>query len=150
MRILIIAIGRGGGYQLNEWLALELGYKMLHEPIWNKLDINQNNIVVKYNIGEIEGVIDLEFTNWDKIIGLTRLDTYNTAISQISAWESKEYRIGYEVSNEWIENNKLNIEHIQKKVEEKIRYGMGNSIVDPTIEYFPNLLTMLKRDANLR
>jgi hypothetical protein len=27
MRILIIAIGRSGGYQLNEWLALELGYK---------------------------------------------------------------------------------------------------------------------------
>jgi radical SAM superfamily enzyme YgiQ (UPF0313 family) len=34
-----------------------------------------------------------------------------------------------------------------KDVIEQIRYGMGNSIVDPTIEYFPNLINMLKRDA---
>ena len=42
------------------------------------------------------------------------------------------------------------MDHKPKKVEEKIRYGMGNSIKDPTIEYFPNLLTMLKRDASIR
>jgi hypothetical protein len=34
-----------------------------------------------------------------------------------------------------------------KSVIEQIRYGMGNSIVDPTVEYFPNLISMLKRDA---
>jgi len=33
-----------------------------------------------------------------------------------------------------------------KAVEEKIRYGMGNSIKDPTVEYFPNLINMLERD----
>ena len=32
MIILIIALKRSGGHQLNEWLALELGYKMIHEP----------------------------------------------------------------------------------------------------------------------
>ena len=36
MRILIIAMGRRGGYQLNQWLTLELNYKMIHEPVNNK------------------------------------------------------------------------------------------------------------------
>lgn len=120
MRILIIAIARSGGYQLNEWLALELGYKMLHEPIWKKLSIDENNIVVKYNIGEIKEATDIDLTNWDKIIGLTRIDTYNTSISQVAALERKEYRLGYEVSNEWIEKNKTDIVHFQKWVEEKV------------------------------
>ena len=56
MRILIIALARSGGYQLNEWLALELGYKMIHEPIWNNKSIEGNDIVVKYNISEIENI----------------------------------------------------------------------------------------------
>ena len=54
MRILIIALARSGGYQLNEWLALELGYKMIHEPIRTNESIEGDNIVVKYLINEIE------------------------------------------------------------------------------------------------
>ena len=54
MRILIIALARSGGYQLNEWLALELGYKMIHEPIRTNQSVEGDNIVVKYLINEIE------------------------------------------------------------------------------------------------
>ena len=64
MRILIIAIGRSGGYQLNEWLSIEMGYKMIHEPTRNNLSINQDNIVVKYNIDEIENINDIDITKW--------------------------------------------------------------------------------------
>jgi hypothetical protein len=64
MRILIIAIGRSGGYQLNGWLSNEMGYKMIHEPTRNNLSINQDNIVVKYNIDEIENINDIDITKW--------------------------------------------------------------------------------------
>jgi hypothetical protein len=70
MRILIIALRRSGGYQLNQWLALELGYKMIHEPIRSNQSIEGDNIVVKYLIDEIQNTKDIDLENWDKIIGL--------------------------------------------------------------------------------
>ena len=57
MRILIIALGRSGGYQLNEWLALELGYKMVHEPIRTNQSIEGDNIVVKYLLFHMSFII---------------------------------------------------------------------------------------------
>ena len=48
MRILIIALVRSGGHQLNEWLALELGYKMIHEPI----KTNQSKARINLNIDQ--------------------------------------------------------------------------------------------------
>ena len=113
MRILIIALPRSGGYQLNEWLATELGYKMIHEPIWNNKSIEGNNIVVKYNISEIENIMDIDFPNWDKIIGLTRKDARECAISQTRAAQTKEWRSGYEVSEEWIIENEIDIKHFE-------------------------------------
>ena len=102
MRILIIALGRSGGYQLNEWLALELGYKMVHEPMKTNESIEGDDIVVKYLITDIEDKNIINYKNWDKIIGLTREDTMECAISQIKAVQTSEWRIGYEVSDEWI------------------------------------------------
>lgn len=122
MRILIIAIARSGGHQLNEWLALELGYKMIHEPIWNKLDINENNIVVKYLINEIENRMDIDFINWDKIIGLTRMDVRECAISQTKAVQTNEWRDGYEVNSEWINQNETDIKHFEEWVNKRNDY----------------------------
>ena len=46
--------------------------------------------------------MDIDFTNWDKIIGLTRIDVRECAISQTKAVQTNEWRGGYEVSNEWL------------------------------------------------
>jgi hypothetical protein len=113
MRILIIALARSGGYQLNEWLALELGYKMIHEPIRTKESIEDDNIVVKYLINEIENIKDIDFSNWDKIIGLTRTDVRECAISQTKAVETKEWQSPYEVSSEWIIKNQNDIKKFE-------------------------------------
>ena len=72
MRILIIALGRSGGYQLNKWLALELGYKMIHEPIRRNASIEGNNIVVKYLVSDIQNRTDIDLQNWDKIIAVVQ------------------------------------------------------------------------------
>ena len=120
MRILIIALSRSGGYQLNQWLALELGYKMIHEPIRTKQSIDGDNIVVKYLINEIENRMNIDFTNWDKIIGLTRMDVGECAISQTKAVQTNEWRNGYDVNNEWINQNKIHIKHFEEQINNRI------------------------------
>jgi hypothetical protein len=120
MRILIIAIGRSGGTILNQWLALELRYKILNEPIWNKLSIEENDIVVKYNIGEIEKTSDVNLSNWDKIIGLIREDSYDTAISQYRGDQKNEWNCVYDVSDKWIKENHLNIKKTEEQIIKKI------------------------------
>jgi hypothetical protein len=122
MRILIIAVGRSGGYQLNQWLALELNCKMIHEPVNNKLNIDGDNIVVKCLINEIKNNMDIDFTNWDKIIGLTRKNTIECAISYAAAAERNEWRNGYEVTNEWILNNIETINKNQQGIVDETDY----------------------------
>ena len=122
MRILIIALARSGGYQLNEWLALELGYKMVHEPIRTNQSVEGDNIVVKYLINEIENRMDIDFTNWDKIIGLTRIDARECAISQTKAVQTNEWRGGYEVNSEWINQNETDIKHFEEWVNKRNDY----------------------------
>ena len=122
MRILIIALARSGGYQLNEWLALELGYKMIHEPIKTNQSIEGDNIVVKYLINEIENRNIIDYENWDKIIGLIREDVRECAISQTIAIQQSEWRTGYEVSEEWIKENQKNIKDFEEWVINQIDY----------------------------
>lgn len=122
MRILIIALARSGGYQLNEWLSLELGYKMIHEPIRTNQSIEGDNIVVKYLINEIENRTDIDYTNWDKIIGLTRLNVRECAISQTKAVQTNKWRDGYEISREWINENEIDIKHFEEWVIEQNEY----------------------------
>jgi hypothetical protein len=122
MRILIIAMGRSGGYQLNQWLALELNYKMIHEPINNKLNINGDNIVVKCLLNEIKNEKNFDFKNWDKIIGLIRTDVRECAISHTSATERNVWRSGYEITNEWILNNIETINKNQRWIESGNNY----------------------------
>ena len=122
MRILIIALKRSGGHQLNEWLALELGYKMIHEPIRTNQSVEGDNIVVKYLVNEIENKMDIDFTNWNKIIGLTRMDVRECAISQTRAVQTNEWRVGYEVSGEWINQNETDIKHFEEWVNKRNDY----------------------------
>ena len=100
-RILIIAMGRSGGYGLGKWISTELNYTYYHEPIYNGISTEGDNIVVKYLINEIEGN-ENELNGWDKIIGLIRENERECAISQTYAVENGEWRKGYELSEEWI------------------------------------------------
>jgi len=122
MRILIIALRRSGGYQLNRWLTLELGYKMIHEPIRSNQSIEGNNIVVKYLIDEIQNTEDIDLENWDKIIGLVRNDTIECAKSFVYAEQIDRWHGGYEMTSEWIEDNKENIIGLESILKNQIDY----------------------------
>ena len=122
MRILIIAVGRSGGHQLNMWLSKELGYKMIHEPKIIPKKINENNIVVKYVVNKMESIDNINLNNWDKIIGLTRVDTLECATSYIKAIETKNYRNRYYINDEWVNQKKLEIIQFAKQINKRNNY----------------------------
>ena len=122
MRILIIALMRSGGYQLNEWLAKELGYKMIHEPIRRNASIEGNNIVVKYLVNDIQNRTDIDLENWDKIIGLTREDVRECAKSSVYAEQTNKWHVQYKMTNEWIEGNKESIIKREFSLKNEINY----------------------------
>jgi hypothetical protein len=142
MRILIIAMGRSGGYSLLNWIGSEKGYQTIHEPTVDNEDMlsiykmrllskNKNNTVVKFLINEIENELDaFDWSKWDKIIGLIRNDTLECAISHCWALASNSWRDCYEISNEWI------IENEEKIKEEEYRLQKNKEVISniPQIE----------------
>jgi LPS sulfotransferase NodH len=50
-----------------------------------------------------------EIIKFDKVIFLTRIDNFDAAISHITARDSEEWHKEYEVTSEWIEENKIRI-----------------------------------------
>jgi hypothetical protein len=121
MRILIVAPQRTGGNVFSKWLSFELSYRWVHEPFHinhNMLDeINDlmllNNVVMKLNPHEWDGYYDEEklFNSFDKIIGLTRKDIYDSAISFVKAIKSNNFTGRYNVDDEWINQNKQEIDY---------------------------------------
>jgi hypothetical protein len=129
MRILIIAMGRSGGYSLLNWIGSEKRYQTIHEPTMDIGDIlsiykmrllakNKNNTVVKYLISEIENELDtFDWSNWDKIIGLIRNNTRECAISHCWALSSNIWSGCYEISNEWITENEEEIKQEESRLQ---------------------------------
>jgi hypothetical protein len=115
MRILIIAGGRTGGKRFSEWLSMETKHYLVHEPFydWNneKRDFNKDNIIVKVLVNEYLELAPPNFINtFDKVIGLIRTDTKDTAISQTYGILNNTWQEKYNISNEWINMNKDFIE----------------------------------------
>jgi hypothetical protein len=129
MRILIIAMGRSGGYSLLKWIGSEKEYQTIHEPTKDNGDIlsiykmrllakNKNNTVVKYLISEIENELNtFDWSNWDKVIGLIRNDIRECAISHCWALSSNIWRDSYEITNEWLINNEEEIKEEESRLQ---------------------------------
>jgi hypothetical protein len=113
MRVCIVAMARSGGYGLGEWISTELNHTYYHEPIYNGITTEGDNIVVKYLITEIDKT-ENALIGWDKIIGLVRENKRECAISQTYAVENKEWRRGYKLNSEWISER----ENVIKEYEE--------------------------------
>jgi hypothetical protein len=122
MRILIIAVERSGGFQLTKWISWEMGCKPIHEPIMTPQSVEGENVVVKYLVGEIKDNKDIDLTNWDKIIGLVRMDTYDSAISQTRCLERNKWHEPYELREQWIQNNLELINENEKVIKSNINY----------------------------
>jgi hypothetical protein len=138
MRILIISLARSGGYQFNDWLALELEYERVHEPIVRRVSTEgKDNIVVKHLINDYENDINLhnDLKNWDRIIGLTRNDTYNAAISHVYALQKQQWRLPYSVSDEWILENEKEIKEIEQWFINSVNYSKTIKEIELFVTY---------------
>jgi hypothetical protein len=118
-RILIVAMGRSGGYNLGMWLSKELDYKFIHEPKINNLDEAGYNIVTKYLITEWEVQKNPLLYRYDKIIGLIREGDRECAISQCWAEQKNQWRNNYTITDEWITENESYINEMEDWVKRK-------------------------------
>jgi len=116
MRIGIIGMGRSGGFNLGQWIALELGYPYKHEPYINNLDTNGKNVVVKWLYSEWNDS-DKNLPDMDKWIGLWRENIRECAISHAKSYQTGEWRTPYTLTTEWIEENEEYISGIQKEIQ---------------------------------
>ena len=123
MRILIIANQRTGSTTLGQWLSYELNYRFINEPK-TPIEILESDVVVKslyialpfkdFNINDL-------IKKYDKIIGLTRKDTFECAISLLYCQENYikyPYHGIYNVDDKWISNRKEKIEILSNSIEE--------------------------------
>ena len=94
---------------------------MIHEPNITNESTEGDNIVVKHLITDIEKENDIDYKNWDKIIGLIREDVRECAISQTVAIQKDQWRVGYEVTDEWIKENEETIQYYEGWVKDKIQ-----------------------------
>jgi hypothetical protein len=130
MRVLIISPQRTGGNVFSKWLTHELSYikgsnesshQRAHEPfninhnLIDKIDyfMQLDNVVMKVNPFEWRNYIDDKtlYNSFDKIIGLTREDVLDSAISYTKAIETNNFNKKYLLHNQWIVNNKEIIEN---------------------------------------
>jgi hypothetical protein len=109
MRILIIAGTRVGGTSFGDWLSLELGIPFIMEP--DSIN-NSNNWINGKCVTKIIYSKDCDKhinKSWDKIIGITRTNTYECAISNIWFKDFKSGHKKYIIKEGWIEQNKSRI-----------------------------------------
>jgi len=130
MRILIIALPRTGSKVFTKWLSKELGYKEYVEP--NRMEniegIEGDNVVVKWDSWEMDPIV--AEGDWDKVILLSRENTYDQSISLVRARERGDtWWVGsqYTITREWIKRNGIEIglrkEYLDNEREKLNRYN---------------------------
>ncbi|MEY4572096.1 MAG: hypothetical protein RLZ10_1322 [Bacteroidota bacterium] len=170
MRILVLSHTRCGSTTLCKWLERELNVELDETPyseiLFNSV-FEKENIIRKIVVEEYFPTKE-EIDKFDKVIFLNRKNIFDTAISHITANNLKEWHIQYEVTNEWIEENKikiLNISNYLNGLKMKINNYNGfhityediyvnKSSIYKILDYMgivsPNHLDMLEYDKKYR
>jgi LPS sulfotransferase NodH len=111
MRILILSHTRCGSTILSKWLEKELGIELDETP-YNKITFNyvfeKENIIRKIVVEEYSPTKEV-IEKFDKVICLSRENNVDSAISFINADNKSRWHDTYEITNDWIEDNKNKI-----------------------------------------
>ena len=132
MKVIIVAMGRSGGYRLGEWISTELNLTYYHEPLISGEMVTEENRVVKYLLDEWRRM-DTK-PEYDILIGLIREDSIECSISHIKGNEIGNFRIGYEVSEEWLKRNEENIKR-ESLIMDSWKIEMESLPTDTLISY---------------
>ena len=170
MKILILSHTRCGSTTLCKWLEKELNIELDETP-YNKIAFNsvfeKENIIRKIVVEEYFPTKE-EIDRFDRAIFLIRNNNIDAAISYTIANNLDEWHKEYEVTNEWIEKNKINIIIVSDYISElkrKLKDYSGfhityediyinknsvNSILDYIGIKSPEHLNMLNHDKKYR
>ena len=170
MKVLILSHQRCGSTTLCKWLSKELNIN-LDGNHYNSETFNLvffNNDIIKKNEVEDYYPTKEDISKFNKVIYLTRDDSINTAISCITAKNTNNYHDEYEITKEWIDENKNDIlKQIFKYDELKLRLKeykglqtkyegiyVNKSEIYSILNYmniqFPKYLHMLNYDGKYR
>jgi len=120
MRILILSHTRCGSTTLCKWLGKELNIELDETP-YNKIVFNsvfeKENIIRKIVVEEYFPTKE-EIDRFDRAIFLIRNNNIDAAISYTIANNLDEWHKEYRVTNEWIENNEIEIINISNYIRE--------------------------------
>jgi LPS sulfotransferase NodH len=128
MKILILSHTRCGSTTLCKWISNELNIELDETP-YDKNTFNsifkKNSIIRKIVIEEYVPPTNI-INKFDKVICLSRENSIDTAISFINADNKGRWHDTYEITNEWINDNKNKIietvykyEHLKSRLKNK-------------------------------
>lgn len=132
MKVIIVAMGRSGGYQLGQWIGLELNLTYYHEPILGNVIPIKENRVVKYILDEWNQM-DTK-PECDVLIGLVRENSEECAISHKRGIESGKWRSEYEVSEKWLKDREVDIKK-ESRIMDKLRNEVIGLQTDLLVTY---------------
>ena len=136
MKILILSHTRCGSTTLCKWISKELNFELDESP-YNYKTFNSvfkfNNIIRKIVIEEYYPS-DNDINKFDKVICLSRENDVDTAISFINADNKDSWHDIYEITNEWIDNNKNKIIETAHKYEHLKNYLKNKNLFQITYE----------------
>lgn len=118
MKILILSHTRCGSTTLCKWLSKELDYTLDETPYNQKQfnDVFEKTDIIRKIVVEEYFPTKEEICKFDKVIFLSRKNNIDAAISHINANNLGEWHVKYEVTNEWIEDNKTKIVNISNYI----------------------------------
>lgn len=124
MRVLVLSHTRCGSTTLCKWLSKELDFVLDERPydfkIFNSI-IKSDNVIIKIVAEEYYPTKE-DITKFDRVICLTRENSSDASISFIRSKNVDKWHDQYEVTDEWISENKNKIsEQIYKYDEIKLR-----------------------------
>ena len=170
MRILILSHTRCGSTTLCKWICKELNFELDETPYDKNLFnfvFEKENIIRKIVIEEYTPTKE-DMNKFDKVICLIRENSIDSSISFINADNKNSWHDIYEITNEWINDNKNKIietfykyEHLKNRLKNKnlfqITYEnmyINKTDVDKVISYLnienPKHLDMIDYDKKYR
>jgi hypothetical protein len=133
MRVLVLTHPRSGGFNFTLWLSNELRLTFYHEPfhpqhLTHSEVLTLDNIIVKDFIDNIKDNcsigLDEFISTFDKVIVLTRENTYETAISFVFSYSKERndewVHSKYTIDDNWIEKYKKDIDWFEKQMYNEI------------------------------
>ena len=108
MKILILSHTRCGSTTLSKWIAKELNLKLDETPYNFKTfnSVFESNNVIRKIVVEEYYPSDSDINKFDKVICLSRENNIDSAISFIIANKTNIWHDKYEITNNWIDENK--------------------------------------------